>query len=153
MPDAALRPVLLLSVPVGLYRQAQERHEELMRELALVELSTSEGQPRRLLDMAAELRRAGDRFAAMQQEHLARTVTHGDQTIDLHFSVPPSAAQAAADLLVLLDASDEFCRGGDLLVLDADPVLYRLRHWYYGQFIAQMGGASPTPWRDEDGAP
>jgi len=152
-PDPDLRTVVLLGVPVGLYRQAQERHEELMRELALVDLSTSDQLPRRLLDMVAELRRSYGRFTEAQQGHLAQAVARGDQTIDLHFSVPASVGRAAADFLAVLDESDEFCRNGDLLALDITPSLYRLRHWYFEQFIAQIAGEPPTPWRETDGAP
>jgi hypothetical protein len=150
--DADLRPVVLLSVPVVLYRQAQERHEELMRELALVDLSTSDNLPRRLLDMVAEIRRSYGRFTQAQQGHLAQAIARGDQTIDLHFTVPAAVAQAAADFLAVLEESDEFCRNGDLLVLEVTPALYRLRHWYFGQFIAQIAGEPPTPWREDDGA-
>lgn len=151
--DAGLRTVVLLGVPVALYRQAQERHDELMRELALVDLSTSDQLPRRLLDMVAELRRSYGRFTQGQQGHLAQAIARGDQTIDLHFSVPATVAQAAADFLAVLDESDEFCRNGDLLALDITPALYRLRHWYFEQFIAQIAGEPPTPWRDADDAP
>jgi hypothetical protein len=148
-----LREVVLIGVPVALYRRAQERHEELMRELALVDLSTSGNLPRRLLDMVAELRASYGRFTEAQQGRLAQAIARGDQTIDLHFSVPASVAESAAAFLAVLDESDEFCRSGDLLALEITPPLLRLRHWYFGQFIAQIGGAPPTPWRDEDDAP
>lgn len=151
--DDDLRAVVLLGVPVGLYRQAQERHDELMRELALVDLSTNDQLPRRLLDMAAELRHSYGRFTEAQQGYLAQAIARGDQTIDLHFSVPAAVARAAADFLAVLDESDEFCRNGDLLALGITPPLYRLRHWYFEQFIAQIAGEPPAPWREADDAP
>lgn len=152
-PDGDLRTVVLLGVPVALYRQAQQRHEELMRELALVDLSTSDHLPRRLLDMVAELRRSYGRFTAGQQGALAQAIARGDQTFDLHFSVPAAVGQAAADFLAVLDESDEFCRNGDLLALDVTPPLFRLRHWYFEQFVTQIAGEPPVPWREMDDAP
>lgn len=150
--DEELHSVVLLNVPVALYRQAQERHEELMRELALVDLSESDDLPQRLLDMVGQLRLSYGRFLETQHGRLAQAFARGDQSIDLHFAVPATAGKAAAEFCALLDESDEFCRSGDLLALEITPPLLRLRHWYFGEFAAQIAGAEPTPWRDEDDA-
>lgn len=152
-PEEELYTVVLRNVPVALYRRAQERHEELMRELALVDLSESHDLPQRLLDMVSLLRRSYGRFVEAQHGRLAQAFARGDHSIDLHFAVPATVAQAATEFCALLDESDEFCRSGDLLALDITPPLLRLRHWYFGEFVAQIGGAEPTPWRDEDDAP
>ena len=43
-------------------------------------------------------------------------------------------------------AVDEFCRHGDLLMLERPPEVVALSDWTRVEIIAQYGGAEPTPW-------
>jgi hypothetical protein len=150
--------VKLQRLPVDLYRQASEHHDELRREFALIQHSESldqEGVPRRLLRLMDEL---NTRFAAFSEEpraSLAAAVDRGDATIDLEYSVPPAAREACITLGALLEEADDFCRSGThLLTLTTEPGPLALRRWFLGEFVAQIDGAEPTPWDewDPDGA-
>lgn len=68
-------------------------------------------------------------------------------TLEVTYHVTPSAAQACRDLLAGLDEADAFCSAGQrLITLASPPDQIAFRHWYLGEFIAQLAGGAPTPW-------
>lgn len=143
--------VSLLNFPLQLFAQARERHDELVREFALVAMSPPQSRPgqhvpTRLLELIAALgqRYAGsaDRADAVRDAALAR----GELSVDLHYKLPASAAPALDRLHQLTDDADTFCRSEQLLTLAATPLETRFRHWYLEQFTKQLEGGAATPW-------
>jgi hypothetical protein len=147
-----LHAVRLIGVPLALMDRSSEHHQELTREFQLLAIdppTSTPGHevPQRLLDLIAELtgEYAGVSDAADAEREAA--FARGEASIDLAFEVPAAVADACVRLDRMLDDADEFCRAGDRLLTLATPAdLAALRHWYLGEFVAQVGGAAPTPW-------
>jgi hypothetical protein len=148
----AAHAVRLIGVPLALMERSSEHHQELTREFQLLAIdppTSTPGHevPQRLLDLIAELTGSyaglSDAADAEREAALAR----GEASIDLDFQVPPAVAEACLRLDRMFDDADEFCRAGDRLLTLATPSdLAALRHWYLGEFVAQIAGAAPTPW-------
>ena len=148
-PD--LVTVQLLGMPLALVDRTRAHQASLQREFSLVALSGPDDRSHvtnRLLDLVRELRAQAGAIGREQADAIDAAWERGDTTIDLTVAVPPVAAGACRRLDRLLDEADEFCRRGDLLNVATPPDCAALRRWYLGQFVAQIGGAPPTPWRD-----
>jgi hypothetical protein len=142
--------VQLLGVPVALLERTRQHQASLEREFRLVTLSQPEDRSHvttRLLELVRGVAEPAGAIGRAQSDAVDAAWDRGERTIDLVVRVPPSAAAACRRLGTLLDEADDFCRRGDLLNL-ATPDECELRRWYLEQFIAQIGGAPPTPWRD-----
>ena len=149
--EPELVTVQLLGVPLELLERARQHHESLEREFRLLTLSRPEDRAHvtsRLLDLVREVSEPAAAFGAAQADAVDAAYTQGETTIDLAVPVPAAAADACRRLGALLDEADEFCRRGDLLNVATPPDCVELRHWYLGQFVAQIEGAPPTPWGD-----
>lgn len=149
--EPELVTVRLLGVPLELLERARRHHDSLEREFQLVTLSRPEDRAHvtsRLLDLVREVSEPAAAIGAAQADAVDAAYARGDTTIDLAVPVPPAAAGACRRLGALLDEADEFCRRGDLLNVATPPDCVELRHWYLGQFVAQIEGAPPTPWGD-----
>lgn len=150
-PAPPLVTVRLLDFPLKVYRRTQEHYDGLFREFALFAIDPPASLPghevpRRLLQLVDEVQ---TRFAGVTQapnEQRDRALDAGLDRVDLTYLVPPEAREASLSLEAMLEEADEFCRAGDLLTLASPPEVRRFRHWYLGQFVAQVDGAAPTPW-------
>jgi hypothetical protein len=151
-PDAGggeLVTVRFLGVPLDLLGRARQHQDSLEREFRLITLGRPEVHAHvtaRLLDLVQELT---ERFAAIGREwreQIEGAQARGGRTVDLVASVPPAAAGASRRLTTLLDEADDFCRSGELLNLATPADCVELRRWYLGEYVAQIGGAAPTPW-------
>lgn len=151
---AELVEVRIVAMPLDVYRQASEHTDELMREFALIREREVEGGPavpRRLLELVEALSTRFSVFTTEQERQLREAVERGDATIDLVYRVPPEAKQAAIELGAMLDEADTFCReGNDLLTLATPPRAVAFRNWFLEQFVRQIDGLEPTPWRDPE---
>lgn len=152
MTPPQLVDVRMLGVSLDAYRRSTEYHDELFREFALItegrreDIHGSDAVPARLLALIAELTARFSGFSAGANAALRDALERGDERIDLVYSVPPEVAPACEAFDRLLDESDAFCRAGDLLTLAPPPEAVAFRKWYLGEFVAQVGGAEPTPW-------
>ncbi len=151
-PAAALAEVRLERVPLDIYREASEHHDELLREFALItegqRAETADGPdavPARLLALIDDLTARFAGFTASTSAELRAALARGDDRVDLVYRVPPEAAPAAAEFDRMLEEADEFCRAGDLLTLATPPEVVQFRRWFLNEFVAQVGGAEPTP--------
>lgn len=144
----ALREVRLLGFPLSLWARSVEHHEELMREFQLLALSDDrDGVPRRLVELVDELTTDYASFTDSADAARDDAYARGDAAVDLVYRVPTSVAPAAQRLDAMLDEAEAFCRSGAaLLTLAAPPEAVALRKWQLSEFVAQLGGASPTPW-------
>ena len=147
--EADLYAVRLLQVPLDLYGRATEHHEELKREFALIAAARPaqrEEIPARLLKLVAELRQQFGAFTAAPTGELQQALRRGDATVDVSYQMPAAAGDAAVEFERLLDEADEFCERGSLLTLATPRDVAAFRRWFLGEFAAQIGGRSPTPW-------
>jgi hypothetical protein len=144
--------VRILDFPLLLWVRAQEHQDDLVREFTLIALDPDTTESRRsvpasflTLVEAVSRRYGGTTVAAdvTRDDALAR----GERSVDLDYVVPPAARAAALDLGAMLDLADEFCRSEHLLTLETPLVARRFRDWFLGEFVAQIDGAAPTPWR------
>ena len=144
--------VRLVNFPLAVYVRAYEHHQELMREFALLALAPpiprpGHDVPARLLELIEVL---GRRYAASADDTDAvrdAAIARGETAIDLTYTVPESARDACLRLGELMDAADEFCRDENLLTLASEPDEVAFRRWYLDEFVRQIDGAEPTPWR------
>ncbi|MDQ1713692.1 MAG: hypothetical protein QOE45_3142 [Frankiaceae bacterium] len=144
--------VRLIGVPLALIARSGEHHEELMREFQLLAIdppTSTPGHevPQRLLDLIATMttQYGGISDAATAEREAASA--RGEESTDITITVPASVAEACIRLDRMLDEADEFCRQGErLLTMATPPDAAALRHWYLGEFVAQIGGAPPTSW-------
>lgn len=153
-PEEVPEPLVDISLrnfPLRLFAQARERHDELIREFALLAIHPPRSRPGhevpgRLLELIQTLGRdyagAGERADEVRDAALAR----GDLTVDLTYQLPPSAAPALERLHQLTDDADRFCHDEQLLTLAASELERRFRHWYLEQFTSQLRGGPATPW-------
>lgn len=149
--------IRIVDVPIAVYLLASEHGDELMREFALIATGTGHAGadtgheaevPVRLTALVEELRARFAGFTFRPQSEMAEAAARGEPSIEVVYVIPPEAARAAADLGVLLDEADEFCRSGDLLTLAAPPEALAFRRWFLDEFVRQVAGAPPTPWSD-----
>ena len=151
-PD--LVEVRIVGMPMDVYREAAEHTDELMREFALIreqDAEDSRAVPRRLLALVDALTDRYSVFTAEQEAQLQEASQRGDATIDLVYCVPPDVKQASIELAAMLDEADTFCREGqDLLTLATPPRAVAFRNWFLDQFVRQIDGEEPTPWREPE---
>ncbi len=151
VPEQDLVEVQLIGLPVQVWADAQEHTDGLLREFALLRAGEEETHdvPARLLALVDDLQQ---RFAGTDEDQrtaLFESAAAGEVSLDLTYRTPPAAAQACVDLDRMLDAADEYCRSGQHLLTLATPAeQVAFRKWYLGEFVAQIGGARPTPWPD-----
>jgi hypothetical protein len=143
--------VRLLNFPLSLFVTTRERHDELLREFALMAMRPPENRaghelPARLLELVELLGRryggAGDRSDEIRDAAIER----GEEAIDLTYRLPPSAAESLRLLDELMVDADAFCESEDLLTLAATPTERAFRSWYLEQFTAQLVGGPPVAW-------
>jgi hypothetical protein len=160
--ETDLRTVRLLGMPIALFLQAREHHDELIREFTLMAIRTNAQRdtanrhataqepgsalPPRLRELVDILgRRFGASTSRADMERDA-AIERGDETVDLTYHVPASLVADLQMLTQLMDDADDFCRMEKLLTLPRDPNMVAFGHWYNGEFLRQIDGLSPAPW-------
>jgi hypothetical protein len=142
--------VRLLRFPLPLWARAREHHDELMREFALLALSSEPARrdvPARLQALIDALGRQYGAAVEVSNVERDRAWRRGEAACDLVYRVPRSARHACVQLSAMLDEADRFCRAGhDLLTLAAPPDIVAFRRWYLDEFVRQIDGQEPTPW-------
>jgi hypothetical protein len=145
-----LHDVHLLDLPVRVLAASRERHDELMRELALLALGGPVGRPdvpTRLLDLIQILGVRYGHAAARPDELVDDAIARGDDTINLSYTVPAHVVEAADKLDGLMREADEFCRTEQLLTLARSEVMVEFAAWYLDEFRRQIAGEPPRPWQ------
>jgi hypothetical protein len=147
--DTGLREVQLLGLPVRVMLASRERHDELMREFALLALAGPGRRadvPGRLLELTQILGVQYGGAASRPDEVVDAAAARGDDTVDLAYVVPAHVLEAADLLDRLMSEADEFCRNEDLLTLARSEVMVAFSDWYLDQFRRQIAGEPPLPW-------
>lgn len=141
--------IRLVGFPLRVWLAAQEHHEELMREFALLAMASATGSdvPLRLLALVEELTQ---RFAGSAQAvEAARdaAVERGEEFADLVYRAPREAREASIALDRMLEEADDFCRAGERLLTLATPhPALAFRRWYLAELVRQIDGLPPRPW-------
>ena len=154
MADTAatdLVTIKLVELPIDIHVKGSEHSDELMREFTYIRAQSADPEgttvPAKLLDLVDELTGQFAGFTAGSQAELDAAVTAGAESIDLEYVVPPDVAAACIHLGELLDAADEYCREGEVLLTLATPdELVAYRRWFLEEFVRQASGESPMPW-------
>ncbi|MEO7979772.1 MAG: hypothetical protein ABI807_02540 [Sporichthyaceae bacterium] len=152
--DEELITVVVGQIPIGLQTAAQQHTDEITRELVLVAEQVHQrgdpgGLPQRFVELVSALSARYSMFTAEQESQLARAVQEGRESVDLVYSVPASAAVAAAQLGSIFDEVDEYCREGRLLLtLESPAPVVAYRRWFLDQFVEQSQGRPPIAWPD-----
>jgi hypothetical protein len=151
-PDDGLVTIEVIGIPIALQARAQEHADELTRELTLIGAQLREegnirDLPALLVSLIEQLNARYSRFTTEQEQLLADATDRGDETIDLTYQLPASAAAHSQELGDLLDQADVYCRTGrHLLTLATPDDLVAFRRWYLSQFIDQVAGQPPVRW-------
>jgi hypothetical protein len=144
--------IQVIGMPIAVQARAQEHADELTREFTLIGAQLrQEGNirdlPKVLVSLIEQLNARYSRFTTEQEQLLADATARGDDTIDLTYHLPASAAAHAQELGDLLDQADVYCRTGrHLLTLATPDDLVAFRRWYLSQFIDQVAGQPPVAW-------
>lgn len=151
--ELELVDVILLNFPLEVYLQAQEHADGLLREFTLIAQDRASGNahtvPARLLAIVDELSAQFAGVSSGPEAERDAAIDRGEHSIDLHYRVPHTAADASRHLLSILDEADAYCRSGDhLLSLATPPQELAFRRWFLGEFIDQLAGVDPYPWDD-----
>lgn len=144
-----LHEVHLLGLPVRVLIAARERHDELMREFALLALGGPTGRPdlpARLLELIEVLGVRYGHAAARPDELIDAAIARGEDRIDVSYPVPAHVVDAADKLDALMREADEFCKSEQLLTLARSEVMVQFADWYVGEFRRQVAGLPPHPW-------
>ena len=156
--DAGMVDVQVLALPLDVYLEAEQHNDAIVRELTLIVQSAgsagsagsaaSAGSevPRRLLELAHEVREAFSPTSDSLREQVEEAISTGRETLDIHVAVPRHGWEALLGLADWLDEVDRYCVQGELLTLESSPRLRRFRAWYARQVADQMKGLPPTPW-------
>lgn len=151
MADDGLVTIRLVGLPVALHARSSEHSDELMREFTYIRAQSADPEastvPSKLLDLVDEISAQFAGFTAASQAELDRAIARGETSIDLEYRVPADVADACIHLGELLDATDEYCREGDVLLTLATPdELVAYRRWFLDEFVRQAAGGAPRPW-------
>ena len=145
------RIAVLRDYPLRLWLEQQEYTDGLLREFNLLLIGERSGEmhsaaPGRLIELADMFTtRFAQLLDAINAERQA-ALDRGLDRVDSHIPLVEGTPELLERVRVVLDSADEFCRGGELLLLPRPPQLVALADWTREQIVAQYNGAEPTPW-------
>lgn len=142
--------VTLHGLPLGVFDEAGEHSDAVVRELALI--AQSAGRVRGadvahgLLELAEMVRADVTRAARPLREQVERARDAGADALDVELDVPVEHLETLVALAARFDELDRYCEEGELLTLASSPAHRRFRRWFADQLVRQAGGLSPVPW-------
>jgi hypothetical protein len=146
-----MRRVVLLDFPIREMQRAREQSEALVREFALIvhgAIDEDARVPKRLLELAAESERRYSGLNPHAEDVVDAALARGDDYVDLELQVPETFKQETIDAVPLLLEVEEYCRTGQLLSLVTPDDLRIFWEWYLLEFVRQIEGQAPVPWRE-----
>jgi anti-sigma regulatory factor (Ser/Thr protein kinase) len=139
--------VCLSGLPVVVYLEAEEHHDALVREFALLLRSGEDSSaPPRLMELAAALVAqfgVGNEQRRAQVEAARR---RGRQTADVVMLFPAGSQDRVLATAAQLDEVDRFCAQGALLTPPSTPQVKRFRRWYTDEVVRQLSGLASRAW-------
>ena len=150
MGGVTLVEVHLLGMPLRLHQETVEHSAEVLREFSHVSEGPDRSHaPSRLISLDQELSGRYAAFTQASNAELDEAMERGDESIDLVFTVPPDAGEAARQMDDLWDEVDRYCEQGEyLLTLKTPPGPLAYRKWFLREFWRQIAGHGPTSWPD-----
>jgi hypothetical protein len=146
--------VALRGVPAALYRLVAEHHDEVIRELKLLDPQTTSAElSLRLLELGPLL---GTSFASLVGplgDAMVEARQRGEASADAVVPLDAEGVRALRGLHEVLCAADDASRAGDLLVLPLVEEAVALRAWIVEEATRQVEeGAAPRTWDGSEGA-
>ena len=145
------RVAVLRDYPLRLWAEQEEYTRDLLREFQLLLMGERSGQladaaPGRLVVLAELVQtRFGPLLQSVSEERQA-AYDSGLDRIDSRLPLVEGTPDLLDQVHQVLQAADDFCRQGDLLLLPRPPHLVTLWDWVRVELLAQYEGAEPTPW-------
>jgi hypothetical protein len=128
--------VRLIDVPVELFLESQNHQQDLIRELALIDIGERQHHhadaplPVRVATLIGEIfDQYGDVRSVTRQQAL-QALAAGDEVVTLLVPVRPGLTEALQRWLHIVEEADRLCAEGVLLTLSATPEIQALRRWY-----------------------
>ena len=154
--DAPEVAVHLIGLPIETYLAAEEHHDALMREFALLPRLGDDrfgvAVSPRLVELATVLGRqfgVGNEHRRAQVEEARRA---GRTTVDVVLSIRSDASEEVWTVADQLDEVDAYCARAELLTLPSSPAVQDFRHWYAAEVVRQLSGGAPSPWEVDTSA-
>ncbi len=142
----ATTEVLLLGVPVVLFRAWEQHAAALLRESLWVHLASDTQAAEQEIDEIAAVNEA----LAVLGEQAARAIddTSDDvsRTLDLAVAIPLDVVPRFALLPATLNRALDLAAAGKLLTPTSQPEVVALRNWLCDEVVRQGTGLSPSPW-------
>ena len=144
MPGTQVVDILLLDLPVALWRETAAHHE-LVRE-SLAEHRTK-AAPKRLLALHDRLEADAGEVAAPSELELRAAAERRLKEVDVAYGIPRCARDGLEALGPAWDAVDAFWRRQKRPDLVTPPHCVAFRRWMLGELVNQLDGGFPTPWK------
>ena len=146
-PDSV--EVHLLDVDTALLRSVVTQYANLRRELRLLAVAHHTDYPvaRDLSPFLATFERQLPPGSIAEVSRL--TAETQDPTVDITLVASPRSAPTFRTMLEMFELADSFCLGQRLLALARTPEQRTMQEWMINEFLRQMDGQPPQPWRAE----
>lgn len=139
------RRISVADVPVDLFLAMVEHHEEMLRELSLIDIGVADEpvvsqEVIRVRELLPPLRaRFGmTRGTVLERVHRARLQQRSTVDVDVEMPVSTELADSVEATLEALEKADERCRDGELLTLAATPEVAALRRRVATEIAKQL---------------
>jgi hypothetical protein len=149
--ESTLAEVHLIGVPLRIRARSTEHEQDLLRELALVQVSAgsdgTSGAPGRLLRIADELRTSYGSAGVRPNAEMEAALDRGEKALDVVYTVPREVRPVLRRAAAILEEAEQYCRDGQyLLTLASPPDVAAYRQWVFEEFDRQLAGEAPVPW-------
>jgi hypothetical protein len=149
--DPPVRTGVLRDYPLRLWAQQEEYTQDLLREFQLLLMGEQSGlmresAPGQLVQLATLFQtRFGSLLQSISEERQA-AYDRGLDRIDSQIPLIEGAPALLEQVRQVLEAADDFCRQGDLLLLPRPAHMVAFSDWVRTELIGQYEGADPSPW-------
>jgi Histidine kinase-like ATPase domain len=147
-PNAFPGGVLLLGYPVRLGIRSRDHSSAILRECALLSHSAgSSSAPGRLIELAQQITSTYSGELAVVDQQRNDALARGEATVDLRYPAIRGTREIIERWQQVMEELDDFAAGTALLTQATPPELVDLRNWTISEFIGQLEGREPSPWR------
>lgn len=144
--------VRLQGYPVALGTAGAEHMAEWVREFRLMAFAADADErpaevPERLTAMFHHLNSEHAADLAGPDRLRDEAAARGEAVIELVYPVRPDTEATVRAWQTVLHEVDAWCRAQGLLTLERSPDLVALSDWVLEEFLRQLRGEPPRPWR------
>ena len=146
---SAVEEVHLTGMPVELFLESQNHQQDLIRELALIDIGDrfhhgETPMPVRVATLMGDIfDQYGDVRSITRQQAL-QALAAGSPTVTLVVPVRPGITEALERWLHVVEEADRLCSEGVLLTLSAKPEVRELRRWYVAAITQAISAGGPV---------